>query len=178
VAAALEACADILERHGGHPAAAGCHIDEGLVPALRTRLVDFAAGQPPVDPRPSLAIDLVQSALDTDYVLLRELSPLEDAAEAPPLVGVAGLAVVRARVASGGHTQLTLRRGRDVIDGISFGRADLAEQLTEGLMIDVVARLTSRTFAGLETLQLEVRDVAAANTLAGLRDAERGVTPS
>ena len=48
-------------------------------------------------------------------------------------VGVAGLVVVRARVASGGHTQLTLRRGRDVVDGISFGRADLAEQLREGL---------------------------------------------
>ena len=123
------------------------------------------------DERPSLAIDLVQSALETDYVLLRELAPLEDAAEAPPLVGVAGLVVVRARVASGGHTQLTLRRGRDVVDGISFGRADLAEQLTEGLEIDVVARLTSRTFAGLETLQLEVRDVAAAGTLSGLRAA-------
>jgi hypothetical protein len=99
------------------------------------------------------------------------LAPLEDAAEAPPLVGFAGLVVVRARVASGGHTQLTLRRGRDVIDGISFGRADLAEQLREGLEIDVVARLTSRTFAGLETLQLDVRDAAVAGTLSGLRAA-------
>jgi len=171
VAAALEACRDLLERHGGHPAAAGCHVEAGYVPELRIRLADFAASQPPSDPRPTLAIDLVQSAVDTDYVLLRELAPLEDAAEAPPLVGVAGLVVVRARAASGGHTQLTLRRGRDVVDGISFGRADLAEQLTEGLEIDVVARLTSRTFAGLETLQLEVRDVAAAGALSGLRAA-------
>jgi single-stranded-DNA-specific exonuclease len=171
VAAALEACHDLLERHGGHPAAAGCHVDAAHVPELRSRLADFAAGQPASDRRPTLAIDLVQSALEADYVLLRELAPLEDAAEAPPLVGVAGLVVVRARVASGGHTQLTLRRGRDVVDGISFGRADLAEQLREGLEIDVVARLTSRTFAGLETLQLEVRDAAVAGTLSGLRAA-------
>ena len=54
-----------------------------------------------------------------------------------------------------------------MIDGISFGRADLATQLTEGLEIDVVARLTSRVFAGLETLQLDIRDVAPAGTLAG-----------
>ena len=108
---------------------------------------------------------------------MRELAPLEDAAEAPPLVGVAGLVVVRARVASGGHTQLTLRRGREVVDGICFGRADLAEQLTEGLEIDVVARLTSRTFAGLETLQLEVRDVAAAGTLGRLRAAAAAGSP-
>ena len=38
----------------------------------------------------------------------------------------------RVRAANGGHTQLTLRKGRDVLDGISFGRADLAEPLTEG----------------------------------------------
>jgi single-stranded-DNA-specific exonuclease len=171
VAAAFEACVDLLERHGGHPAAAGCHIDQDRVAELRSRLAEFASSQPSADPRASLSIDLVQSALETDYVLLRELAPLEDAAEAPPLVGVAGLVVARARAASGGHTQLTLRRGRDVVDGISFGRVDLAEQLTEGQEIDVVARLTSRTFAGLETLQLEVRDVAAAGTLSGLRAA-------
>jgi hypothetical protein len=144
-------------------------VDERHVPALRARLADFVLRQPPADPRPSLAIDLVQSALDVDYVLLRELAPLEDAAEAPPLVGVAGFALVRARAASGGHTQLTLRRGRDVVDGISFGRVDLATQLTEGLEIDVVARLTSRVFAGLETLQLDIRDVAVAGTLSRLR---------
>jgi hypothetical protein len=102
---------------------------------------------------------------------LGELAPLEAAREAPPLVGVAGLTVIRARLANGGHTQLTLRKGRDVIDGISFGRADLAEQLTEGLEVDLVARLASRSFAGLETLQLEVRDVAPAGTLLALRDA-------
>ena len=56
-----------------------------------------------------------------------------------------------------------------MIDGISFGRADLAEQLKEGLEIDVVARLASRTFAGLETLQLDIRDVAPAGWLRGLR---------
>jgi single-stranded-DNA-specific exonuclease len=168
VAAALAACSDLLERHGGHPAAAGCHVDERYVPALRERLASFVGDRPPADPRPGLAIDLVQSALAVDYVLLRELAPLEDAAEAPPLVGVAGLAVVRARAASGGHTQVTLRRGRDVVDGISFGRVDLATQLREGLEIDVVARLASRVFGGLETLQLDIRDVAVAGTLNGL----------
>ena len=149
---------------GARPGAAGAARRLRCRPALRRS-------------RPSLAIDLVQSAIAADHVLLRELAPLEDAAEAPPLVGVAGLVVVRARVASGGHTQLTLRRGRDVVDGICFGRADLAEQLTEGQEIDVVARLTSRIFAGLETLQLEVRDVAAAGTLGGLRAAAQAASP-
>jgi len=61
-----------------------------------------------------------------------------------------------------------LRRGREVVDGIAFGRPELAEHVTEGSEIDVVARLASRTFAGLETLQLEIRDVAPAGSLRAL----------
>jgi single-stranded-DNA-specific exonuclease len=169
LAAALAACSDLLERFGGHPAAAGCHVAPDRVDELRERLNAFVRARPPADERPSLSIDLVQSADAADYVLLHELAPLEGAGEAPPLVGIAGLAVTRVRAANGGHTQLTLRRGREVVDGIAFGQADLAEQLTEGSEIDVVARLASRTFAGMETLQLEVRDVAPAGSLRALR---------
>ena len=48
-----------------------------------------------------------------------------------------------------------------MLDGIAFGRPDLAETVHEGDRVDVVARLTSRTFGGYESLQLEIRDVAA-----------------
>ena len=169
LARAFESCADLFERHGGHPAAAGCHLPPEHETELRRRLSEQAAGQPMPDRRPSLAIDLVQSGLAADHVLLAEMRPLEDAAEAPPLIGFAGLTVVRTRRAAGGHAQLTLRRGRDVIDGIGFGRDDLSDDLVEGQVVDVVAHLSSRTFAGLETLQLEIRDVAPAGWLAGLR---------
>ncbi len=169
LAAAFAACSDLFERFGGHPAAAGCHVEPEHVEELRARLAAYVRERPPVDERPTLSLDLVQSADAADYVLLRELAPLDGAGEAPPLVGIAGLAVNRVRAANGGHTQLMLRRGREVVDGIAFGRADLAEQLTEGSEIDVVARLASRTFAGLETLQLEVRDVAPAGWLRAMR---------
>ena len=81
----------------------------------------------------------------------------------------------RVREVRGGHTQLTLRKGKDVLDAISFGRADLAEAVREGDAIDVAAHLGSRTFAGLETLQLEVLDVAPAGHLAALRRGSRVV---
>ena len=171
LARAFDACRDLFERHGGHPAAAGCHVRSGHVEALRERLTALAMHHPPRDRRPTLSLDLVQSGTAADHVLLRELASLGDAAEAPPLVGFAGLVVSRARLATGGHTQMTLRKGPDVVDGIAFGRADLAEQLVEGQVVDVAAHLGSRTFAGLETLQLEVRDVAPAGHLAGMRSA-------
>ena len=98
-----------------------------------------------------------------DYGLYRDLARLAPCGTGnpEPLVAVLGLTVQRVRAANGGHTQLVLRRERDVLDGIAFGRPDLAEGLAEGDRVDVVARLASRTFGGLETLQLEVRDVSA-----------------
>jgi hypothetical protein len=68
------------------------------------------------------------------------------------------------RAATGGHSQLTLRRGLDVLDGIAFGRADIAAVVREGDRLDVVARLTSRTFGGFESLQLDIRDVAVSGS--------------
>jgi hypothetical protein len=59
---------------------------------------------------------------------------------------------------------LTLRRERDVLDGIAFGRPDIAEVVREGDRLDVVARLTSRRFGGYESLQLEIRDVATSGS--------------
>ena len=50
----------------------------------------------------------------------------------------------------------------DVLDGIAFGREDLATSVHEGDHIDVVARVMSRVFNGYESLQLDIRDVAPA----------------
>ncbi len=72
--------------------------------------------------------------------------------------------MTRVRAATGGHTQLTLRRERDVLDGIAFGRSDIADAVHEGDRLDVVARLTSRTFGGFESLQLDIRDVASSGS--------------
>ncbi len=100
-----------------------------------------------------------------------------------PLVAVLGLTVTRVRLAADDHTSLTLRRDRDVLDGIAFGRADIAALVHEGDRIDVVARLSSRTFGGFESLQLEIRDAApsgshpeAAAILAGASAGARGDT--
>jgi hypothetical protein len=109
-----------------------------------------------------VAIDLAVPALDVDYRLFRELAGLAPygPGNPDPLVAILGLTVTRVRAATGGHSQLTLKRQLDVLDGIAFGRSDIAEVVHEGDRLDVVARLTSRTFGGFESLQLDIRDVA------------------
>jgi single-stranded-DNA-specific exonuclease len=164
--AALEACAPLFLRYGGHAGAAGFEIAAERWPAFVEQFGALAATAAPSDPRRVLAIDLALPALDVDYALQRGLATLAPcgAGNPEPLVAVLGLTVTRSREASGGHTQLTLKRGLDVLDGIAFGRPDLAATVAEGDRVDVVGRLTSRSFGGFESLQLEIRDVATSGS--------------
>src|SRR5688572_19233001 len=160
--AALESCADLFTRHGGHAGAAGFELPAERWPAFVERFEAIALGSVPSDPRAVLAIDLALPALGVDYALYRELAALAPygPGNPQPLVAVLGLTVLRVRQAGTDHTSMTLRRDRDVLDGIAFGRVDIAALVHEGDVIDVVARLASRTFAGFESLQLEIRDAA------------------
>ena len=162
LAAALSSCADLFTRHGGHAGAAGFELPRDRWPAFVERFEAIAALAVPADPRSVLRIDLAVPALVVDDRLLRELAGLTPygPGNPEPLVAVLGQTVTRVRVAADDHTSLTLRRDRDVLDGIAFGRADLAALVQEGDRIDVVARLASRVFGGFESLQLEIRDAA------------------
>jgi len=177
--AALERCADLFTRSGGHAGAAGFELPADRWDEFRERFLRIAAESAPPDPRVSIAIDLALPAGDVDYGLYRELAGLAPCGPGnpDPLVAVLGLTVTRVRAASGGHTQLTLRRERDVLDGIAFGRSDIAEVVRAGDRLDVVARLTSRQFGGYESLQLDIRDVATSGShpRSAALLAERGV---
>ncbi len=168
LAGAFEACAELLERHGGHPQAAGCQFTPGVYAQLEARLMALLATGQGVEPLRALRMDLAVAAVEVDYGLLRDLEPLGPIGPGnpEPLIGIGGLVVGRVRAAAGGHTSMVLRKGREVLDAIAFERPDLALVLADGDAVDVVARLGSRTFGGFESLQLEIRDVAPAGHLA------------
>ena len=173
LAEALVACEDLLVRHGGHAAAAGFDIEAGRWPEFERRFMSLAGAAPRRSGRAELTLDLVLPATDVDYRLMGELVMLEPTGPGNPAatLGLTGLKVVRARSASGGHTQLVLGRVRDVLDAVAFRRPDLATSLREGDRIDIVARAASRRFGGFESIQLEVLDVAPEGQLASLASA-------
>jgi single-stranded-DNA-specific exonuclease len=163
LAEALIECADLLVRHGGHSGAAGFDIEKERWPEFAGRFTEIALKRDLPSGPPELEVDLVVAAEAVDYELVREMALLAPTGPGnpPPLLAITGLRVVRVRGANGGHTQLVLGRGRDVLDGIAFRRADLPAMLREGDCVDVVAQAASRTFGGYESIQLLVTDVAA-----------------
>jgi single-stranded-DNA-specific exonuclease len=161
LAATFGACAEHFVRFGGHARAAGCDLAPGAFDAFRDRFVSLVAAAP-APGAPTLALDLVIAAEDLDYPLLEGLRLLEPtgAGNPAPVLCVEGIVVSRVRAVNAGHLQLTLAKGREVIDGIAFGRSDLAETLTPASRVDLVGRLSSRSFRGIESLQFEVLDIA------------------
>ncbi len=144
LAAILVACDDLLTRHGGHPGAAGLELPVSQWAAFKERFLALAGtslghGEPA---RPSLNVELVLPALGVDYALIADLARLAPTGPGnpDPLIVVSGLTVTRVRAAAGGHTQLTLKRRLDVVDGIAFGWTELAGLVAEGDRLDVVAR--------------------------------------
>ncbi len=164
LAALLASLDDLLIRHGGHSGAAGFEVAADRWDELRARFLALAGATMPGPAPATLAVDLALPARRVDYPLVHELRRLGPfgPGNPEPLVVVLDLEVSRVRPANGGHTQLVLRRDPDVLDGIAFGRSDLAGSLIEGERVDVVARLASRAFGGFESLQLDVRDVGPA----------------
>jgi single-stranded-DNA-specific exonuclease len=162
LAATLNACADLFTRFGGHAGAAGFELPAERWDAFATRFELLVGARRSADRRRVVNIDLALPALDVDYALHRELERLAPwgPANPSPLVAVLGMTAARVRPASGGHAQITLRRAVDVIDGIAFDRGDLVESIAEGQRIDVVGRIASRRYAGLESLQIEIVDAA------------------
>ena len=162
LAATLEACSELLLRHGGHAGAAGFEVRRDDWDRFHDAFLALVASSIDPDPRRQLRVDLALPARSVDYGLVRDFARLAPygPGNPEPLVLITGLTVSRVRAAAGGHTQLVLRRDPDVLDGIAFERDDLPAALAEGDRVDVVARLMSRVFGGFESLQLEVRDVA------------------
>ena len=137
---------DLFIRHGGHAGAAGFEIADralGRVPRAvpRARRGRGAAGsaarRSPID----LALPAARRRLRACTATSPRLAPCGPG-NPEPLVAVLGLTVTRVRAGDRRpHASSTLRRDRDVLDGIAFGRPDIAETVHEGDGVDVVARL-------------------------------------
>ena len=135
---------DLFIRHGGHAGAAGFEIEAERWPEFRERFLALAAAAAPPDPAPPIAIDLALPARDVDYALHRDLAAARAVRPGQPRAARRRPRADRdagPRAATGGHTQLTLKRRLDVLDGIAFGWPELAETVAEGDVIDVVAQL-------------------------------------
>jgi len=161
---ALLACADLLERHGGHPAAGGFTVRAERVAELQERLEALAqswlddAGQTlAVEPEALLRFERI----DRDFwQQLRRLEPFGIGHPAP-LFWSNGCRVLEQRLLRGGHLQLQLEQNglhRRAMAWRWQGETELPAE------VDVAYRLRLNRWQGEERLELELVGVRAASS--------------
>ncbi len=164
IVAALDACRDLLVRHGGHAMAAGFTVRNENLPALEERLREIAARQlSPAELAPTLAVDAEVALSEMNWALqksLEQLAPFGYGNREPIFVS-RNVLVREARLVGTEHLKLILSDGQVVWDAIAFRQGSWLGSLPQ--RIDVAYQLDARTWNGETRLQLNVKDLRPTN---------------
>ena len=164
---ALQQCAPLLERFGGHPAAGGFTVKAEAVAELHRQLNGLAQSWleqtgrgAPVDPEALLQL----GQIDGDFFgHLQRLEPF-GIGHPQPLFWSAGCRVVSQKLLRGGHLQLELEQQSTRLRAMGWrwqGEANLPA------VVDVAYRLKRDSWQGQQRLQLEL---VGARSSAGLNE--------
>lgn len=163
IVAALDECADLLVRHGGHAAAAGFTVKNDNFEALHTRLRAIARRElGHLELTPTIAIDAEASLSDMNWRLLEHLDRLAPYGygHREPVFLSRNVLVRGARVVGTEHLAMVVSDGIVVWDAIAYRHKDTYSQLTAlPRSADLVYNLTSKVWGGEPRLQLELKDI-------------------
>lgn len=159
---ALDQCADLLDHHGGHAAAAGFTVHNKNLPELVERLKQLAQDQlEHLDLRPRLHADMEVPLHELKPELLHFMEWMQPTGQGnPQAVFVSrGLKVIRARGVGkdNAHLKLAVSDGRITYDAIAFRQGMWMEAMPA--FIDILYSFETNEYNGRETLQLNVRDL-------------------
>ncbi|GAB4570616.1 MAG: single-stranded-DNA-specific exonuclease RecJ [Anaerolineae bacterium] len=159
---ALDECADLLVRHGGHAQAAGFTVRRENLELLRDRLFEKAQNSLLGDElRPTLEIDAEVPVERLTLGLAEELRKLEPFGHGnpQPVLMTSGLQVRDARQVGkeGAHLKLTFGGMGYRLDAIAFRMGQLLDDLPR--RVDVAYHLEVNEWRGQRRLQLNVKDI-------------------
>jgi len=160
---ALDRCADLLERYGGHAAAAGFTLPHDNLDELAERLNRLATEQlTGLDLSPVLNVDAETPLDQLTWELMADLAQLEPCgyANPQPLFVSRGVHVDRRRTvgSDGRHLKLSVSdsQGRR-LDAIAFRQGEWLPKLPE--TIDLAYHFEINEWNGRRSLQLNVQDL-------------------
>lgn len=164
---ALDECADILVRHGGHAMAAGFTVRGERLEELRERLMKIAWRElAECDLRPVVHVDAEVSFEELRPDILSYLNSLQPTGqENPEAVFCSRNLTIRSAKAVGDktHLKLLLTDGKLVFDAIAFHFGHLVDNLPK--KVDVAYHFEKNSYNGREALQLRVIDIKPGGTV-------------
>ena len=167
---ALSECSDLMEKFGGHAAAAGLEVTEARLADLGQRFAEAVHKQAEECEPPSLEIDLELKLDQLDRELtdaIKGFGPFGQG-HPEPVFCARGVEVVGSpRLMAGRHLQIHVRQGGAALRAVMFGRPDLLEPMVElarggpgqSRKLDIAFRPVKGRRSGPDSLELHLEDV-------------------
>ena len=162
---ALSKCTDTIEKFGGHSMAIGITIKKEKFEAFRKEFEEIAKEANIEEIVPIINIDAKIDFSSINKEMVESLKALEPFGEGNkmPVFAFKNLKIDSIRALSEGkHLKLTLKEGNTVVNAIGFNMGELVEDYRIGDRIDVVGVLEVNTFNGVDTLQINMKDIMRA----------------
>lgn len=159
---ALTKCLGSVEKFGGHSMAVGLTVKKEKFEEFKKEFEQIATKSNVSEIIPVINIDakIDFSAINKDMVeSLKQLEPFGEGNKMPVFV-FKNLKIDSIRALSEGkHLKLTLKEGNTVVNAIGFNIGNLADEYRIGDKIDVVGVLEVNNFNGVESLQINIKDI-------------------
>lgn len=160
---ALNSCADLLEKFGGHELAAGLSIKRKNLPEFKRRIEEYAkncfAGS---EPEQVLEIDRELSVKDINLEVAREIASLEPYGTSNPtpvFVFKNATLIDILPVGMNRHLKLTFLKDGKSIPAMLFSVAQQDFPFSRGDEVDLAFTLEINEFNGVSNAQMLVKDI-------------------
>jgi single-stranded-DNA-specific exonuclease len=160
---ALTHAKELLTKYGGHTQAAGFTLVTENIPALHSKLLEYAETLEEETLGPILDIDSEAASPDLTfdtYDLIAKFEPFGYGNHKPKLVSY-GFEVLEIRTvgATGSHLKMKVRLNDKIFDSIGFNQAFWVQVLKLGQKIDIVYELSCNEWNNQRNLELKILDI-------------------
>ncbi len=159
---ALMQCMDTIEKFGGHSMAVGITVRKENFLKFREEFEKIASQAHIEEIMPVIQVDSKIDVKDINKDMVESLKQLEPFGEGNrmPVFVFKNLRIDSIRALSEGkHLKLTLKDNNTIISSIGFNLGHLAEEYRIGDKIDVVGVLEINSFNGVDSLQINMKDI-------------------
>ena len=159
---ALMKCQDTIEKFGGHSMAIGITIKKDNFDKFANELEQIAKDSKIDEIVPIINVDAKINLNEVSRETVESLKQLEPFGEGnkTPIFALKNLKVDSIRsLSEGKHIKMTLKDSNSVVNAIGFNLGYLADEYRIGDKIDVVGTLEINSFNGVDSLQINLKDV-------------------
>ena len=163
---ALSNCSTKIKSFGGHSMAIGLCVETKYFEDFKKEFENYAKEH--IDTNSTFEISVDKETVGKELKVkeiaeLEKLEPFGDSNEEPIFI-LKGLKITSIRALSDGkHIKLTLKDDNNIdIDGIGFGLGELSSSYLIGDRVDVIGNLQINSFNGIESIQLNLKDIRMA----------------